>query len=185
MDKQRAENAVRELLLALDQDVVSEGLRDTPQRVADMYIEQCTEKDAEIDRVFSEEKYSGLVLVRNIPFVSMCSHHMVFFSGKVHIGYIPKKKVLGLSKLARLVQSCSVGLTTQEHITAEIADALYSNDDISCLGVMVILCASHGCMELRGVRAIGSSTVTSEVRGVFRDVPAARQELLSLIGSEL
>lgn len=182
MNELRAQTAVLELLQALSLDISSEDLKDTPRRVAQMLIEQCTAKDAEIEVTFTEEKYSGLVLVRNIPFMSFCAHHIVPFSGRAHVGYIPKKKVLGLSKLARLVYASSVGLTTQERITFKVAEQLYDNDDVGCLGCMVILEADHGCMSLRGARAIGSSTVTSEVRGVFRDVPAARQELLSLIG---
>ncbi len=181
MDQIRAENAVRELLLALGKDVTSEDLKETPRRVADMMIEQCTEKDSEIDVSFSENHFGGMVVVRDIPFVSMCAHHMVFFTGRAHVGYIPKKKVLGLSKLARLVYSCSVGLTTQERITTSIAEQLYALEDISCLGVMVVLEAEHGCMNLRGARAIGSSTVTSEVKGVFMTVEAARNEFLSFV----
>ena len=181
MNREVAERAVRDLLVALDQDVNSEGMRDTPQRVAEMFIAQCTEKDAEIDRIFVEEHFEGMVIVRNIPFVGMCSHHIVFFTGRAHVGYIPKKKVLGLSKLARLVYSCCVGLTTQEYVTAKVANSVFNSDDIGCLGCMVILEAEHGCMSLRGAKAQGASTVTSEVRGVFRDVPAARSEFLSLV----
>ena len=181
MDSHRAELAVRELLIALDQDVESEGLKDTPERVARMFIEQCTEKDAEIDRVFSEKHFGGMVIVRNIPFVSMCTHHLVHFSGQAHVGYIPRKRVLGISKLARLVYSCSVGFTTQEHITNLVAEALYDDDDLGCLGVAVILEAQHGCMNLRGARTLDSTTITSEMRGVFMTVPAAREEFLALI----
>lgn len=180
MDKQRAESAVRELLLALGQDVESDDLRDTPERVAEMFIEQCAAQNAEIDKVFSEERFGGMVCVRDVPFVSCCVHHLVFFSGRAHVAYIPRlKHVLGLSKLARLVYSCGVGFTTQERMTASIADRLY--DGFDALGCMVVIEAEHGCMNLRGARAIGSSTVTSEVRGVFRDVPAARSEFLSFI----
>lgn len=182
MQQERAEKAVRELLLALDQNVDNEELKDTPRRVADMFIEQCTEKDSEIDVTFTEKHFSGMVIVEGIPFVSMCAHHLVFFSGKAYVGYIPKKHVLGISKLARLVYSCSVGLTTQEQITYKVAEKLYESEDISCLGCAVVLKASHGCMSLRGAKAIGASTITSEVRGLFRDVPAVRQEFLSLIG---
>ena len=179
MDKQRAENAVRELLLALDQDVESEGLRDTPRRVADMYIEQCTDGETELDRLFPE-KYEGMVVVRDIPLVSCCEHHMVHYFGRAHVAYIPRRdKVLGLSKLARLVFACSRGFTIQEGVTQRIADALY--DEVDVLGCMVVLEAEHGCMSLRGARAIGSSTVTSVVKGVFRDVSAARAEFLGLV----
>ena len=184
MDKLRAEKAVKELLLALEIDVTKEDFVDTPRRVAEMLIEQCTEKDAEIDVSFSEGAFGGMIIVKDIPFVSMCAHHLVFFTGRADVGYIlsngKKKKKLGISKLARLVYSCSVGLTTQETITASIADRLFDQESIGCLGCMVVLEAEHGCVNLRGARAIGSATVTSEVRGVFRDVPAARQEFLSL-----
>lgn len=184
MDKIRAVAAVRDLLLALDQDVDSEGLVDTPRRVADMLADQCTVKDAEIDVTFTEDRFSGMVIVRNIPFVSMCQHHLVFFDGRASIGYIPKKRVLGLSKLARLLYSCSIGFTTQEVITSKVADSIFDSDEIGCLGCMVVLEAEHGCMCLRGARAVGSSTITSEVRGVYRDVPVARQEFLSLISKD-
>ena len=179
MDRVKAEQAVKQLLEALDQEVASEALKDTPRRVADMLIDQCTEKDAEIDITFTENHYSGMVVVRNIPLVSMCAHHLVFFTGRAHVGYIPRKKVLGISKLARLVYSCSVGLTTQEHITHEVAERLYESPDLGCLGCMVVLEAEHGCMSLRGAKAIGASTTTAEVRGVLRDAPTARNEMLT------
>lgn len=181
MDKPRAENAVRELLLALDQDVESEGLIGTPSRVADMFIEQCTERDSEIEVLFAARQFQDLVAVRDIPFVSVCEHHMVFFTGRAHIAYIPKGKVLGISKLARLVYSCSVGFTTQEVIAAAVADAIFEHEDLGCIGCMVVLEAEHGCMNLRGARAMGSSLVVSSVRGVFRDVPAARAEFLTFV----
>ncbi len=181
MDKVKAEAAVRQLLEALDRDCNTDDMRETPRRVADMLAEQCTEKDAEIDVTFQEDHFDGMVVVRDIPFVSWCAHHIVPFSGRAHVGYIPKDKVLGLSKLARLVYSCSVGFTTQERIANDIAERLFKSHDINCLGCMVVLEASHGCMNLRGARAIGSSTVTSVVKGVFRDVSAARQEMLAFI----
>ncbi len=184
MDQKRAEAAVRELLLALDQDIDSPSIKDTPRRVAEMFIEQCTEKDAETEVMFREDHFNDMVVVRDVPFVSVCAHHMVFFTGRAHVAYIPKGRVLGISKLARLVYSCSVGLTTQERITANVADRLFEHEALGCIGCMVVLEAEHGCMNLRGARAIGSSTITSEVRGVFRDVPVARQEFMTLIGKE-
>ena len=181
MDKQRAENAVRELLLALGQDVEREGLRDTPKRVAEMFAKQIVgdECNENWQRTFHEEKYDELILVRDMPFVSMCEHHLVFYAGHAHIGYIARGKLLGISKLARLVYNCSKGFTIQEGVTKHIADALYK--EIDPLGCMVVLEASHGCMSLRGARAIGSTTTTSAVRGVFRDVPASRAEFLALM----
>jgi len=180
LDQKRAENAIKELLLALDCDINIEGFKDTPRRVSEMFIEQCTERDAELDRSFEERKFDGLVAVRDVPFESCCMHHMVFYSGRAHVAYIPKgERILGLSKLARLVYSCSVGLTTQESVTESIASRLYK--EVDTLGCMVVLEAEHGCVSLRGARAVGSSTVTSVVKGAFRDVPAARSEFLSFI----
>jgi len=181
LDQSRAENAVKELLLALDLDPTCPDLQGTPRRVAELMIEQCTYKDSEIGVMFEEMNFNDMVAVRDIPFVSMCAHHLVFFTGRAHVAYIPKGKVLGLSKLARLVYSCSVGVTTQESITASIADQLFNHNTLNTTGCMVILEAEHGCMSLRGARALGASTVTSAVRGVFRDVVAARQEFLALI----
>jgi GTP cyclohydrolase I len=181
VDKQRAENAVRELLLALDQDVESEGLKETPRRVAQMFIDQVEGSgEANLDRVFSTCGFEGMVIVRDIPFVSCCQHHLVFYFGRAHIAYIPKgADVLGLSKLARLVAQYSKGFTIQEDVTEQIAATLYR--EVDSLGCMVVIEAEHGCMCLRGARATGSSTVTSVVKGVFRDVPAARAEFLSLV----
>jgi GTP cyclohydrolase I len=180
LDKKRAKAAVKELLLALDCDVNAESFKDTPKRVAEMFVEQCTERKAELERCFEEKKFDGMVAIRDIPFESCCQHHMVFYSGRAHIAYVPKgEKVLGLSKLARLVYSCSVGLTTQESVTQAVADRLYK--EVDTLGCMVVLEAEHGCVSLRGARAVGSSTVTSVVKGVFRDVPAARSEFQAFL----
>lgn len=178
MDKDRAMKATRELLLALDQNVESDGLRDTPKRVAEMFIEQCTGSEAGLDRLF-EETMDEMVMLRDIPFTSCCMHHLVFYTGKAHVAYIPHKRVLGLSKLARLINACSKGFTIQEAVTRTIADRLYHEVDPK--GCMVVIEAAHGCMNLRGVRSLGSSTVTSCVRGVFRDVIGARQEFLMLL----
>ena len=179
MDKIRAENAVRELLLALGQNVDSEGLKDTPRRVAEMYITQCSEEDAELDVMFQTDRLDDLVMVRDIPFVGCCEHHMVFYYGRAHIAYIPNKSLLGISKLARLVYSCSKGFSIQERVTRDVADRLY--EEVEPKGCMVVLEAHHGCMNLRGARSIGSSTVTSAIRGIFRDVVAARSEFLNLV----
>jgi len=118
-------------------------------------------------------------MVRDIPVASFCQHHLIPWYGRTHVAYIPNKKVIGLSKLARLVYSCSKGLTIQEAVTKHTADRLY--ESIEPKGVMVVIEAVHTCMNLRGARAIGSSTTTSAVRGVFRDVDAARNEFLSLV----
>ena len=179
MDRDKAIKAVRDLLLALDQDLNKEGLKDTPSRVADSFIEQCSLSDPELERVFNEEQYDELILMRNIPFSSYCEHHLIPYSGRAHIGYLPREKLLGISKLARLVHSESRGFTIQERVTKNIADRLYK--EISPYGCMIIIEAQHGCVSLRGAKAFGSSTVTSAVRGLFRDSQSARQECLDLI----
>jgi len=179
MDKERAENAVRELLIALDQDVNREGLKDTPKRVARMFMEQCSEHDPGLDRTFSEVKINDLTMVRDVPVYSFCEHHLVPWHGRAHIAYIPQKRVIGISKLARLAYKCCVGFTIQETVTKNIADILH--ETLEPKGVMVVIEAVHTCMCLRGARALGASAVTSAVRGVFRDVIAARHEFLSLI----
>lgn len=179
MNKQGAIEAVSNLLKALDQDMTREGLVHTPRRVVESLIEQCSENDAELDVTFSQLTYDGMVMVRDVPFVSYCEHHLLPYSGRVHIAYIPRKRVLGISKLARLAYSCSRGFTIQETVTETIADRLYK--EVEPLGCMIVVEAEHGCMNLRGARAIGSSTITSVVRGIFRDVTAARSEFLSLI----
>lgn len=179
MDKQRAESAVAGLLLALDQNLESEGLKDTPRRVAKMYLAQCADADTFEYKSFTEIRHEELVGVRDIPITSFCQHHLVPWYGRAFVAYIPHKKLLGLSKLARLVYSCSAGFTIQEGVTKMIADRLY--DEFEPLGVMVVINAMHTCMNLRGARAFGASTVTSAVRGVMRDVPAARAEALTLM----
>ena len=179
MNKEAAERAVRDLLIALDQDVESDGLRDTPRRVARMYIEQCTEEDAELDRTFETDKLNDLIMVRDIPVQSYCPHHLLPWYGRAHIAYIPHKRVLGLSKLARLAYSCTRGFPLQEAVTKSIADRLY--EELEPKGVMVVIEAVHTCMSLRGAKAIGASATTSAVRGMMRDVVAAREEVLSLI----
>ena len=179
MNKEKAEQAIRDLLVALDQDVESEGMKGTPERVARMYIEQCTEADAELDRVFHTDKLNDLVMVRDIPVQSLCPHHLLPWYGRAHVAYIPNKRALGLSKLARLVYSCTRGFPLQEEATKNIADRLY--EEVEPKGVMCVIEAVHTCMSLRGARAIGASATTSAVRGVMRDVVAAREEVLSLI----
>lgn len=179
MNKEKAEQAVRDLLVALDQDLASEGMKDTPRRVADMYIRQCTEEEAELERTFQMEKFDELVMVRDIPITSFCEHHLVPWYGRAHIAYIPNKKLLGISKLARLAYSCSKGFTIQESVTKRIADRLY--EEVEPKGCMVVIEAVHTCMSLRGAKAIGASATTSAVRGIFRDVVAAREEFLGLI----
>jgi len=132
-----------------------------------------------LDVTFKQMTYDGMVIVRDVPFVSFCQHHLLPYFGRAHIAYIPRKKVLGISKLARLVYASGKGFTIQESVSEMIANRLYN--EVEPLGCMVVIEAEHGCMTLRGAKAVGSSTVTSVVRGAFRDVPAARSEFMGLI----
>lgn len=179
INRNLAVQAVRDLLEALGQDLEKEGLKDTPTRVADLYIEQCTVSDPELHRVFEEEHYDEMIMVRDIPFSSFCEHHMLPYWGKAHVAYVPREKILGISKLARLIYSESRGFTIQERITKSVADQLHN--ELKPEGCMVVLEAQHGCINFRGARAMGSSTVTSAVRGLYRDSQATRHEALSLM----
>lgn len=183
-DQERAEKAVRELLVAIGEDPDREGLRDTPTRMAKSYGELFaglyTDPDQVLDKTF-DEAHQELVLVRDIPMYSMCEHHMLPFHGMAHIGYIPNEegRVTGLSKLARLVDLYGKRPQVQERITSQIADALVRR--LEPQGVIVVVEAEHLCMGMRGVRKAGSTTTTSAVRGVFRSSASSRSEALSLI----
>jgi GTP cyclohydrolase I len=183
-DQKRAEAAVRELLLAAGEDPDREGLRETPERVANTYRELFaglyTDPDDVLDRTF-DEAHEELVLVRDIPMYSQCEHHLLPFHGMAHIGYIPNEqgRVTGLSKLARLVDLYAKRPQVQERLTSQIADALIRR--LEPRGVIVVVEAEHLCMGMRGVRKPGSTTTTSAVRGVFRTSASSRAEALSLI----
>lgn len=184
MDKKRIEKAFREILFAIGEDPDREGLKDTPKRVARMYEEVfdglTREPREHVEVTFTEEAHEELVLVKDIPFYSMCEHHFVPFMGKAHVGYIPKGgKVVGLSKLARVVEDISKRPQLQERITKDVADII--NDEVSPHGVIVIIEAEHLCMSMRGVKKPGSKTVTSAVRGIFQDDSKTRSEVMSLI----
>lgn len=181
VDKQRVENAVREIIAAIGEDVSREGLKDTPQRVARMLEEltagygDCAE--VHLGKTFAESG-SALVVERDIAFSSTCEHHMMPFFGKVHIAYVPDGKVAGLSKLARVVEVYARRLQLQERMNAQIADAMYNY--LSPKGVAVVVEAEHTCMTARGVKKIGSSTVSYAVRGEID--PSVVSMLLSLSG---
>jgi GTP cyclohydrolase I len=183
IDLGRIEKAVRELIEALGEDPDREGLVDTPQRVAAFYAEVFDGLHREpgdvVDAFFGEEHYQEIVMVREIPFYSMCEHHFVPFHGQAHVAYIPKGKVTGLSKLARLVEGYARRPQMQERLTAQVADALAERLDP--LGVMVVIEAEHLCMSMRGVRKPGAVTVTSAVRGIMESQPATRAEAMSLL----
>ncbi|MBR4752427.1 MAG: GTP cyclohydrolase I FolE [Thermoguttaceae bacterium] len=181
VDKPRIERAVREILLAIGENPEREGLLETPARVARMYAElfQGLNQDpAKHLQKFFTEKYDSMVIVRDVEFHSMCEHHLLPFSGKVHIGYIPQGRVVGLSKLARVVETVSRRPQLQERMTETIADLL--KNELGALGVGVVVEATHSCMTLRGVKKPGSYCVTSAMKGTFRSNAKTRAEFLNL-----
>jgi GTP cyclohydrolase I len=184
VDRARAEAAVRELLLAVGEDPDRPGLRETPARVARAYEEIFAglwQDPGEVLSTTFDEDHDELVLVRDIPLYSTCEHHLVPFHGMAHIGYIPglDGRVTGLSKLARLVEVYARRPQVQERMTSQIADALFKV--LEPRGVLVVIEAEHLCMAMRGVRKPGSRTVTSAVRGIFRDNASTRAEAMSLV----
>jgi len=183
-DQKRAERAVRELLLAVGEDPDREGLRNTPARVARAYREAFSglgRDPAEVLTTVFDEGHDELVLVKDISLYSTCEHHLVSFHGKAHVGYIPNEdgQITGLSKLARLVDLYARRPQVQERLTTQIADAL--EKELHPRGVIVVVEAEHLCMAIRGVRKPGVTTVTSAVRGQFRESQATRSEAMSLI----
>lgn len=180
VDLAAAEGAVRDLLTALGQDPGSEHLRDTPRRVAAAYAELLTPEPFTLTTFENDEGYDELVLARDLPFQSLCEHHLLPFHGVAHIGYLPGSRILGLSKLSRVLDRFARGLQVQERLTKQVADCLHEH--LQPKGVAVVLEAEHQCMSLRGVRAHGSRTVTSALHGLLRDNPATRQEFFALTG---
>ena len=184
VDQERAAAAVRELLMAVGEDPERPGLKDTPARVARAYAETFAglwQDPGEVLATTFDEDHDELVLVKDIPMYSTCEHHLVPFHGVAHIGYIPGAdgRVTGLSKLARLVEVYARRPQVQERMTSQIADALA--DVLKPRGAIVVIEAEHLCMAMRGIRKPGSKTVTSAVRGLFRENPASRAEAMSLI----
>lgn len=182
VDLPRIERAVREILFAVGEDPDREGLRETPARVARMYRELFSglHDDPSVHlKKFFTEKYDEMVLVKDIAFNSMCEHHMLPFIGKAHIGYVPNGKVVGLSKLARVVEVISHRPQVQERMTEQIANLL--TDELGVKGVAVVIEASHSCMSIRGVRKPDSVCVTSAMKGLFRSNLSSRSEVMNLI----
>ena len=184
IDQARAEAAVRELLLAVGEDPDRPGLQETPARVARAYAETFAglkQDPYEVLATTFAEDHDEMVLVKDIPMYSTCEHHLVPFHGTAHVGYIPAEdgRVTGLSKIARLVEVYARRPQVQERMTRQIADAL--NDVLKPRGVIVVIEAEHLCMAMRGIRKPGSITVTSAVRGMFRDSAATRSEAMSLV----
>lgn len=187
VDHAKIERAVREILEAVGEDPDREGLLETPARVARMYAEMFSglhkQPALHLKKVFTED-YDEVVLIKDINFCSMCEHHLLPFSGRAHVGYLPQGKVVGLSKLARVVEEVSRRPQVQERMTEEIANLVET--ELSARGVVVVLEASHSCMTIRGVRKPGSTCMTSAMRGVFRENLSSRAEILGLImGSKI
>jgi GTP cyclohydrolase I len=182
VDTERIEKAVREILLAVGEDINREGLKRTPERVGRMYAELLggmREDPKDHLRSVFTENYDEIVLLRDIPFYSICEHHMMPFIGSADVAYLPSGMVLGVSKLARIVDCFARQLQTQERLTYQIADFIM--DSLHPLGVAVVLEASHSCMTIRGIKKPGSTMVTSSLRGIFMKDPRTRSEVLSLM----
>ncbi|MBE0536449.1 MAG: GTP cyclohydrolase I FolE [Phycisphaerae bacterium] len=182
VDLERIEKAVREILFAVGEDPDREGLLATPSRVAKMYEELLAgmqhSPTEHLQSIF-HEKYDEVVLLRDIPFYSVCEHHMMPFIGTANVAYLPHGKVLGVSKLARIVDCYARRLQVQERMTAQVADFLM--DNLRPKGVAVVIEASHSCMTIRGIRKPNAAMVTSALRGLFKTDPRSRAEVLSLM----
>jgi GTP cyclohydrolase IA len=179
-DVAAATRAARALLEALGLDTAAEGMLDTPGRMARAYAELFTAPPFVATTFSNDEGYDELVLARAIPLRALCEHHLLPFAGVAHVGYLPGDRILGLSKLARLVEQFAARPQVQERLTQQVADWLYR--ELDAKGVGVVLEAEHTCMTLRGVQAVGARTVTSALRGVLRDNPSSRAEFFALAG---
>jgi GTP cyclohydrolase I len=182
IDIERIEKAIKDILQAVGENPDREGLKLTPKRVASMYAELLSgdrEDPAEYVKSVFKEKCDEVILLRDIPFYSMCEHHLMPFIGQAHVAYLPADFVVGVSKLARIVDCFAKRLQVQERLTAQIADFL--NEHLRPQGVAVVLEASHSCMTIRGIKKPGSVMVTSALRGIFKKDPRSRAEVLSLM----
>lgn len=187
IDQERIAAAVREILFAIGEDPDRDGLLDTPNRVARMYAEVCAglhQEPSEHLATMFEADHDEMVMVRDIPMYSLCEHHLIPFIGKAHVAYIPNRSgnVIGLSKVARLVDGFAKRPQVQERLTRQVADAL--EEHLQPRGVLVVMEAEHLCMSMRGVRKAGSSTVTSSVTGIFRANVATRAEAMRFLGRD-
>jgi GTP cyclohydrolase I len=182
VDVPRIERAVREILIAIGEDPDREGLLKTPNRVARAYAEMTsgmrTNPREHLKTIFSEQ-YDEVVLLRDIQFNSMCEHHLLPFTGKAHVAYLPAGKVVGLSKLARLVDDFARRPQVQERLTTQVADALM--EELNPIGCACVIEASHTCMTIRGAKKSGAVMVTSALRGIFKENPSSRHEILTLM----
>ncbi len=182
VDIEAIKSAIRTILIAVGENPDRPGLKETPRRVAKMYEEMFSglflNPERHLEIVFPES-YDEMVLIRNIPFTSMCEHHLLPFSGVAHVAYIPNGKVTGLSKIARVVDEIARRPQVQERMTQAIADMV--NENLQTQGVAVVLSAEHSCMAIRGIKKPGSTTITSALRGVFKTDQSTRSEFMSLI----
>ena len=182
MDKKKIEKGIRLVLEAVGANLKIKDIAKTPKRVAEMYEEilagQFKDASRELE-VILEQKHDEIILLKNIPLYSICEHHLLPFIGKAHVAYLPDKRITGLSKIARVVDTLSKRLQVQERLTTEVADVIMKK--LKPKGVMVVVEAEHLCMSMRGVKKPGASTTTSVVRGVFRSNAKSRQEALGLI----
>jgi GTP cyclohydrolase I len=182
VDLQKIEKAISEILKAIGENPNREGVKLTPKRVANMYAELLAgnnDNPAKYVKSLFREKCDEIVLLRDIPFYSICEHHLMPFIGKAHVAYLPAEYVIGVSKLARIVDCFAKRLQVQERLTAQIADFL--NESLKPQGVAVVIEASHSCMTIRGIKKPGSVMVTSALRGIFKKDPRSRAEVLSLM----
>jgi GTP cyclohydrolase I len=179
IDHAGVQRAARELLRALGADVDAEALQETPRRVADAFAELLTPQPFQATTFPNDDGYDELVVARAIPFHSLCMHHLLPFHGVAHVGYLPRERIIGLSKLGRVVELFARDLQIQERLTTQIADWL--ERELNPKGVGVVLEAEHMCMSLRGVQKFGAKTVTSALHGLVRDDPRTRQEFLAFI----
>jgi GTP cyclohydrolase I len=180
IDLARAKDAARDLLLALGCDLSDESVRETPRRLAETYAELLTPRPFNATTFPNDEGYDELVVARDIPFHSLCEHHLLPFYGVAHVGYLPGERIVGLSKLGRVVDLYARRLQVQERLTTQVARWLC--DTLEPRGVGVVIEAEHLCMSLRGVQKPGARTITSALHGVVRDDPRTRQEFLALTG---
>ena len=181
IDTERIRKAVKEILLAVGEDTEREGLKKTPERVARMYAELLGGMHEDPKKYLSlfRENYDEIVLLRDVPFYSICEHHLMPFIGSANVAYLPSGMVLGVSKLARVVDCFARRLQTQERLTYQIADFIMNS--LKPQGVAVVLEASHSCMTIRGIKKPGSVMVTSALRGIFKRDPRSRNEVMSLM----
>jgi GTP cyclohydrolase I len=182
IDVGRAERAAADLLEALRIDLSGEDVADTPRRLVRMYEELLTPRPFNPTTFANDAGYDEMVLVRDIRFTSLCAHHLLPFTGIAHVGYLPDERIVGLSKLARIVEHFSRRLQVQERLTKQIADWL--DEELQPRGVRVVLRAEHQCMTIRGIQAVGTTTVTSTMHGLLRTNAASRDEFLSLCGEK-